>query len=87
MQAWRGSGKELVGDSAGGCFQKPRKGHRYSSAMQSALGTNMMWGFSDLLVVFGQKTSSYYVVCSAFIFIQVSSCKKKKNTAISLLAD
>lgn len=45
------------------------------------------WGFSDLLVVFGQKTSSYYVVCSAFIFIQVSSCKKKKNTAISLLAD
>lgn len=89
MQAWRGSGKELVGDSAGGCFQKPRKGHRYSSAMPSALGTNMMSGvFLTCLLYLGKRlpVTMWYAVL-LFLFKSLHVKKKKKNTAISLLAD
>lgn len=67
IRVWRGSGKELVGDSAGGCFQKPRKGHRYSSAMPSALGTNMLSG------VFLTCTKDFLLLCGIQCFYFYSS--------------
>lgn len=72
--------KELMGDLAGDCFQKPRRGHGHSSAMPSALDMNVLSeGFLACLLYFG-KTSCYYVVCNAFI--QVSSCKKTKQNCL-----
>lgn len=68
-----------------GCWLLPKAQKRSQIFFSDAkcLGYQYVeWGFSDLLVKFGLKTSCYYVVYSDFIFIQVSSCKKI-NTAIS----
>ena len=83
-----GVGK-LVGDSAGGCFQKPRKGHRYSSAMPSALGTNMMSGvFLSCLLYLGKRlpVTMWYAVL-LFLFKSLYVKYIYIYTAISLLAD